>query len=98
MANGLETLPLDQALDAEPARIAAGNVHGASVSPFAYVARGRYADFLPPWREAFPGPRMKLLVTEATVGDAAAVRGLYEWLGVAGDVPSGDLSAPLSLR
>lgn len=96
VANGLEPLPLDEALEAEPRRIAAGDAPGVSVSPFAYVARGRYAEFLAPWRAAFPGDRMKLLVTEATVGDADAMRGLCMWLGVDGDVPLGDLSVPVN--
>lgn len=96
VANGLETLPLDEALDAERGRTVAGDAAGASVSPFAYVARGRYVDYLAPWRKAFGGDRMKLLVTEATVGDPRAVRDLLGWLGVDPEVPLGDLAAPVN--
>lgn len=53
--HGAEDRPLEQAL--------ADNLEGprtwdrqlTSVSPFAYLERGRYADYLEPWYEAFPG-------------------------------------------
>lgn len=96
VANGLETLSLEDALEAEPARTAAGDASGLSVSPFAYASRGHYADYLGAWRTAFPGDRMKLLVTEATVGDAGAVRGLCEWLGVDPGMPRADLPAAVN--
>lgn len=96
VANGLEPLALDEALDAEAGRTVAGDAAGVSVSPFAYVARGRYVDYLAPWREAFGDDRMRLLVTESTVGDEAAIRDLLDWLGVDPDVPLAALSAPVN--
>lgn len=93
-ANGLEPLRLEDALEAEPAR-GAQAPERVSVSPFAYVGRGRYAQHLAPWRERF-GDRMKLLVTESTVGDAGAVRALLEWLGADGQGLPDDLGAPVN--
>lgn len=93
-ANGLEPLSLEEALDAEPARAAQATA-GVSVSPFAYVGRGRYASHLAPWRERF-GERMKLLVTESTVGNADAVQSLVGWLGADAQAPLRDLAAPVN--
>lgn len=81
-ANGLESLSLEQALDAEPAR-----THGAapgtiSVSPFAYVARGRYADYLQPWFARFPAQQIHLLVAERVVGSRAGLADVFARIGV----------------
>lgn len=88
--HGLEDLPLAEALEADldgsrdwdPARF--------SVSPFAYVRRGRYAEDLEPWWAAFPG-RVVVSFLEELAGSPAAVRALYVTLGLApydGPVPT----------
>jgi hypothetical protein len=79
--SGLEDRPLDEAL--------ADNLRGprpwdrqrTSVSPYAYLERGRYADYLGPWYDAFPGA-VQVLFFEELVGSASAVAALYETLGV----------------
>lgn len=96
VANGLEPLGLEEALDAEAGRLAQGAQAGMSVSPHAYIARGRYIDFLPAWRKNFPGDRMQLLVTEDTAGNEAAVRRVMAWLGVDPGVPLPDASEPVN--
>ena len=74
--NGLETLPLEDALDAESTRIAGHAATTAtSVSPFAYVARGHYARYLEPWFERFPARQIHLLTTERLVADPQATIG-----------------------
>lgn len=95
VANGRESLALEEALDAEPDRVSRATAD-VSVSPFAYVGRGLYARYLGPWRHHF-GDRMKLLVTEATVGDAGAVRDLLAWLGADASVAPAGLDAPVNV-
>lgn len=85
-ANGLETLPLDAALDAETARTG-GDSAATSVSPHAYVARGRYVEYLEPWFAHFPADRIHLLVAEAVVGSRDGLHDVFARLGLDGDIP-----------
>jgi len=80
--NGVETLPLEEALRREPERRDAFDRSRFSVSPFAYLRRGRYADDLARWDARFPRPQIRVLVSESFQGSAAALKALYEWLGV----------------
>lgn len=68
--HGLETLPLEAALEAEPGRAASA---GVSVSPFAYVDRGMYARHLDAWSRVFPPAQLRLWTTERLVGTEDAV-------------------------
>ena len=52
--NGLETRPLEDGAAREPGRPAPWDPAVTSVSPFAYLERGRYVDYLEPWVGAFP--------------------------------------------
>jgi hypothetical protein len=75
--NGLETLPLDEALDAEPARTAGDSATpSTSVSPYAYVARGHYVRYLEPWFARFSASQIHLLTTERLVADPQATTDL----------------------
>jgi len=68
--NGLETLPLEDALDIESSRITCPTTGSkTSVSPFAYVARGHYARYLEPWFARFPSRQIHLLTTEQLIAD-----------------------------
>jgi hypothetical protein len=53
-----------------------------SVSPFAYLSRGRYVDFLAMYEEFFPRDRIAVLLYEEMVGTVDAVQRLYAFLGV----------------
>ena len=86
-ANGLETLPLEQALEAEPGRTRGAPSGATSVSPFAYVARGRYADYLEPWFARFPAERIHLLVAERVIGSREGLGDVFARLGVDRGVP-----------
>ena len=78
---GLETRSLADALAAnlegplpwDPAR--------TSVSPFAYLERGRYVDHLGPWVDRF-GDDVTVLFLEETHGRPAAIADLYAAIGV----------------
>jgi hypothetical protein len=85
--HGLETLSFEDALDAEPARLAAGCPDGLSVNPFAYATRGRYTDYLSRWVQAFPREQILLVLSETLFEGDQSVRGLLDRLGVASDVP-----------
>jgi hypothetical protein len=83
--HGLETRTLEQALE--------DNLHGprewdpgrTSVSPFAYLERGCYADQLAPWRDAF-GDQLRVLILEELLADPgtgpSSMTATYSWLGV----------------
>jgi Sulfotransferase family len=88
--NGAETLPLEEALKREEARREDYDRSRFSVSPFAYLKRGRYADDLARWAARFPRDHIRVLVAERFLGDAEALADLYAWLGVdAGFRPEG---------
>ena len=78
--HGLETLTLPQALRADLHGTARSwDRHRYSVSPFAYVTRGRYADVLPVWTERFD---VRVQFLEEMREDPAHLDSLYGWLDV----------------
>ena len=81
--NGYETRPLAEALEANLTASRPWTPGQTSVSPYAYLERGRFTDHLPPWDEAFPG-RVQVHLLHDLVHDETALAGLYEGLGVDG--------------
>lgn len=79
--NGLEDRPLADALEDNLARSRHWNRKATSVSPFAYLERGRYADQLQPWLAAFPGS-VHVRILEEVVGCSSAVPELYATIGI----------------
>ncbi|QSR27617.1 hypothetical protein CFH99_18495 [Nocardioides aromaticivorans] len=81
---GLEERTLEQALS--------DNLEGSrpwdptltSVSPYAYLERGRYVDHLAPWLKAFPDSSHVCFLEEVTDADlgAAALAAVYDAVGV----------------
>ena len=84
--NGLEQRSLDTALTDNLAGAQSWDPGATSVSPFAYLERGRYADYLDPWLETFP-TSMHVCFFEELVADPAAVGSLLKELGVDPVVP-----------
>lgn len=80
-ANGFEDRPLRDALVDNLRGSREWDDTATSVSPYSYLERGRYADYLEPWFAAFPDT-VHALFFERIVGDGGAVAGLYEALGV----------------
>lgn len=81
--HGLETRPLDSALRAN---LTGGpepdwDPRETSVSPYAYLERGRFADLLGPWLDQFPDTAHILFLAELLAGPQA-LAGLYADLGV----------------
>ena len=66
-----------------------------SVSPYAYLERGRYADHLAPWLDAFPG-LVRVQFLEDLVESPDRIGELYEWLGVDADVRPASMGQPVN--
>lgn len=81
-AGGLEAAPLNAALsrelDGEPLP---ETPDGLSVSPFTYLQRGRYADYLAPFIATFGRTRIHILQSEALWAGRASYDALLGWLG-----------------
>jgi hypothetical protein len=92
--HGLEQRPLAEAL--------AANIEGplpwdpdiTSVSPFAYLERGRFADDLDRWVDAFD---TRVVFLEETAAGPEAIRSVYEWLGVDAGVRPDALGHPVNV-
>lgn len=79
--NGIEELPLEEALRADLEGDRPWDSDRFSVSPYHYVRRGRYARDLAPWIEAF-GDRVVVTFLEELSAFAHAPRELYATLGL----------------
>lgn len=79
--NGLETRPLETALRENLTQDTAWDRRVTSVSPFAYLERGRYIDYLEPWTGAFHDNVHVLFLTEL-VDDESTVERLWKAVGV----------------
>lgn len=79
--SGLESRPLETALRDNLTQQTPWDPDVTSVSPFAYLERGRYMDYLAPWMAAFPDTTHVVFLQEI-VEDDAALRRLWRALGV----------------
>ena len=79
--NGFETRPLETALRENLAGPMTWDDGSTSVSPFAYLERGRYADYLDPWFEAFPSSTHVVFLQEL-VDREESLEDLFRGLGV----------------
>ena len=78
---GMERRPLAEVLEANLSGPLPWDGSGASVSPFAYLERGRYAEHLRPW-VAEHGDRLRVQLLEDLVATPATLRDTYAWLGL----------------
>lgn len=79
--SGMEHRPLEQALSENLERPEPWDPSVTSVSPFAYLERGRYVDYLAPWKRFFPG-RLQVLFLEEFAGNADAIARMYQAIDV----------------
>jgi hypothetical protein len=88
-AHGVEDRPLEQALEDNLAGPRAWDSAKSSVSPFAYLERGRYTAYLQPWFDRFRG-HVHVRLLEDHLRDPSSIRDLYAALGVDKDfLPEG---------
>ncbi|MGI8645317.1 MAG: sulfotransferase domain-containing protein [Nocardioides sp.] len=79
--HGLETRTLTEALTANLAGPEPWDPARTSVSPYAYLERGRYVDHLRPWHDAL-GDRVRVQFMEDLLARTHDIAGTYRWLGV----------------
>ena len=91
--HGVETRPLAEALRADLHGPQEWDRSASSVSPFAYVSRGRYVDDLARWVGRFD---VRVQFLEELLTDPGVIGGLYAWLGVDGDVSPDIGGAPVN--
>lgn len=84
-AHGLESRDLTTALTANLRGPEAWDPAVTSVSPYAYLERGRYAEHLRPWHEAF-GDRVRVQFLEDQLVRPGEIAETYRWLEVDADV------------
>ena len=80
-SHGMETRPLQVALRDSLVAEAPWDRGLTSVSPFAYLTRGRYVEYLEPWTAAFPATT-HVLFLEELVEEHRGLDGLWSALGV----------------
>jgi hypothetical protein len=80
--NGVEDLPVAEALHRAADGDRPWDRERFSVSPFDYLARGRYVEYLERFTAHVPRERLHVLVFEELVADAGVIATLYAELGV----------------
>lgn len=80
-ASGVEDRPLVRALEENLLGPRAWDPDQTSVSPYAYLERGRYVGYLEPWFASFPD-RVHLRFLEEAAGGRSPLSELYDALGV----------------
>lgn len=87
--HGLEKLPMEDAFLREEERRRDYDAARVSVSPYAYLRRGRYVEYLAMYGRYFPRGAMKVILYEALVASPSVLQDVYAFLDVAADfVPS----------
>ena len=85
--HALETLPLEEALENESARLATKRGDSISVSPFAYKTRGKYINYLRLWREFFPAGNLHLVFFEEMTASTDPIKNLLFRLSLSSKIP-----------
>jgi hypothetical protein len=93
--HGFETRPLEEALRADLEAEQPWDRTATSVSPVAYVRRGRYLDYLEPWAATFRDTT-HVVFTEELLADPAVLRRLFLDLGVDPDAAHAPPDEPVN--
>jgi hypothetical protein len=93
--NGLETLSLDEALEAEHSRVSGLRAGTRAHRAFSYIGRGRYAEQLRRWHDAV-GDRLLVVLSEDLFDrPAMTLPAIYDFCGLAPVEPHVYLDHPL---
>jgi len=93
--NRLEERPLETALRESMLRERPWDPGATSVSPYAYLERGRYVNYLRPWFAVFPTDLHVYFLSDLA-GDASVIADVYERLGVDPAFRPGDRDQPVN--
>jgi len=93
--HGRERRPLAEVLEANLSGPLPWDGAGASVSPFAYLERGRYVEQLRPWL-AEHGDRLRIQLLEDLISTPAMLRDTFAWLGVDPDHLPASMGTPVN--
>ena len=80
--NGFEELSMEEAFVHEEERRGNYDQARVSASPYAYLKRGRYVDYISMYQRHFPQESIKVIIQERFVGSAPAMQDLFSFLGV----------------
>ncbi|MHC4952012.1 MAG: sulfotransferase domain-containing protein, partial [Planctomycetota bacterium] len=80
--HGLETLPMEEAFRREHGRIDNYDKNQVSISPFAYLSRGKYIDHISVYDRYFPRNQFKIIVFEELIRDVRVIQEIYSFLEV----------------
>lgn len=83
--NGLETLPIEDAFRTEETRRERYDRSAISASPYAYLKRGCYIDYIEMYERYFPRENLLIYLNEEFVGSQGQAQRLYAQLGVSAD-------------
>ena len=86
--NGWEMSPMEEAFLHEEERWLDYDPEKVSVSPYAYLNRGRYIDYLLMYETYFPPENIKVILFERFLGSKIHVLELFAFLGVSAYIPS----------
>ncbi len=95
--NGLETLPLAQAIMEEDSRREDYDHSKISASPYAYTKRGFYINYIKMYGKYFARDRMIFVIHEEFIGQPGQVKSLYADLGVDPDFIPSALEKPANV-
>ena len=83
--NGWETLPMSEAFLREDERWLDYDRQRVSASPYAYLHRGRYIEYIELYLRWFPTEQIKVLLQEQLTHSLDLTRDLYHFLGASRD-------------
>jgi hypothetical protein len=85
--NGWETLPIEEAFRREDDRRCNYDPEKISVSPYAYLKRGCYIDYLLMYESYFSAENIKVMLYEQFIGSETYIFELFTFLGVSKFIP-----------
>ncbi|MFC1976441.1 sulfotransferase [Chloroflexota bacterium] len=85
---GYETLPMPEAFLNEAKRWLDYDHERISVSPYAYLRRGRYINYISMYEHYFPTASIKVMLYEQLIGSKTHLQNLHAFLGVSDYTPA----------